>query len=113
VPVSCHTFLKIAVSILIASLRRARLPCDGAKFASQVDPDRTGCSTVTYLEELYRRSPEIAATATARAAHEFFRHRSISRLYQWPSWLQSAKGTALASFARCTLVAADRSSLLS
>jgi transposase len=54
-------------------------------------------SVRSYLEELYRRSPEIAATA--RAAHEFFRIVRSRDSTAWPSWLQSAKGTALASFA--------------
>ena len=54
-------------------------------------------SARSYLEELYRRSPEIAATA--RAADEFFRIVRSRDSTAWPSWLQSAKGTALASFA--------------
>jgi transposase len=54
-------------------------------------------SARSYLEELYRRSPEIAATA--RAAHEFFRIVRSRDSTAWPGWLQSAKGTALASFA--------------
>ncbi len=54
-------------------------------------------SARSYLEELYRRSPEIAATA--RAADEFFRIVRSRNSTAWPSWLQSAKGTALASFA--------------
>lgn len=54
-------------------------------------------SARSYLEELYRRSPEIAATA--RAAREFFRLVRSRDSAAWPSWLQSAKGTALASFA--------------
>jgi transposase len=54
-------------------------------------------SAQPYLEELYRRSPEIAATA--RAANEFFRIVRSRDSTAWPSWLQSAKGTALASFA--------------
>lgn len=51
----------------------------------------------SYLEELYRRSPEIAATA--RAAQEFFRIVRSRDSTAWSSWLQSAKATALASFA--------------
>jgi transposase len=54
-------------------------------------------SARSYLEELYRRSPEIAATA--QAAHEFFRIVRSRDSTAWPSWLHSAKGTALASFA--------------
>jgi transposase len=54
-------------------------------------------SARSYLEELYRRSPEIAATA--RTADEFFRIVRSRDSTAWPSWLQSAKETALASFA--------------
>ena len=52
----------------------------------------------TYLEELYRRCPEIATTA--EAAREFFRIIQQRDLPAWVSWQESARHTSLASFAR-------------
>ncbi len=52
----------------------------------------------TYLEELYRLSPQIKTLATT--AQEFFRILRCGDLAAWPNWVQSVKDTALASFAR-------------
>ena len=57
---------------------------------------REPASARSYLEELYRQSPEIATTA--RVAREFFRVVRSRDSTAWSNWLQSAKGTALASF---------------
>jgi transposase len=50
-----------------------------------------------YLEELCRRSPEIAASAAA--ARELVRMLRERDWQAWPRWLQSAKDTGLARFA--------------
>jgi transposase len=52
----------------------------------------------TYLEELYRLSPQIKTLATA--SQEFFRILRCGDLAAWPQWLQSIQDTALASFGR-------------
>jgi transposase len=57
---------------------------------------REPASARSYLEELYRQSPEIATTA--KVAREFFRVVRSRDSTAWSNWLQSAKGTALASF---------------
>ena len=51
----------------------------------------------SYLEEVYRESPLIAATASA--AREFARIVRSRDSAAWPDWLQSAQTTALANFA--------------
>ncbi len=51
----------------------------------------------SYLEQLYRDSPLIAATAdAAREFQRIFRHLDVAA---WSGWLQSAQTTALANFA--------------
>lgn len=50
-----------------------------------------------YLEELCRRSPEIAASAAA--ARELFQMIQQGRGDEWNQWLQTAKKTPLARFA--------------
>jgi transposase len=64
-----------------------------------------------YLAELYRRSPEIAATADV--AQEFFRIVKQRDIAAWSKWCDSAKGTPLASFAKhlCRDEAAVRAAL--
>jgi transposase len=54
-------------------------------------------SSQTYLQELYRLSPQIAATA--KVAREFFRIVRTRDGAAWPGWLESARSTALANFA--------------
>ena len=54
-------------------------------------------SSRPYLEELYRLSPQIAATANV--AREFFRIIRKRDFTAWPNWLQSARSTSLANFA--------------
>ncbi|HEY6377277.1 MAG TPA: ISL3 family transposase [Edaphobacter sp.] len=51
-----------------------------------------------YLEELYRRCPEIATAAGV--AREFFRIVQQRDLPAWANWQESARHSALASFAR-------------
>jgi len=58
-------------------------------------------SAKTYLEELYRASPEIAALA--HLGREFFRLVRSRDLAAWPQWLERAKHTALRSFASSLL----------
>lgn len=64
-----------------------------------------------YLDELYRRSPEIAASAAV--AQEFFRIVRQRDIAAWPKWRDSARGTPLASFAKhlCRDEAAVRAAL--
>ena len=50
-----------------------------------------------YLEQLYRDSPLIGATASA--AREFARIIRSRDSASWPNWLQSAQNTGLANFA--------------
>jgi len=57
------------------------------------EPDRAR----PYLEQLYRDSPLIAATASA--AREFARIIRSRDSASWSNWLQSAQTTALANFA--------------
>jgi transposase len=54
-------------------------------------------SAKPYLEQVYRDSPLIAATASA--AREFERIVRKRDSAAWPGWLQSARTTALANFA--------------
>jgi transposase len=51
-----------------------------------------------YLDELFRRSPEIATTA--ELAREFFRIVRDRDLSAWPNWRESALHSPLASFTR-------------
>ena len=55
-------------------------------------------SSRAYLDELYRRCPEIATVAGV--AQEFFRIVQQRDLTAWASWRESARHTWLASFAR-------------
>jgi transposase len=55
-------------------------------------------SSLPYLEELFRRSPEIATAATV--AREFFRMVRKRELAAWEPWLQSALESPLVSFAK-------------
>jgi transposase len=55
-------------------------------------------SSLPYLEELFRRSPEIATAATV--AREFFRVVRKRDLAAWEPWLQSALESPLVSFAK-------------
>jgi len=68
-------------------------------------------SNQPYLDELYRRSPEIAASATV--AQEFFRIVQQRDIAAWPKWCDLARGTPLASFAKhlCRDEAAVRAAL--
>jgi transposase len=59
---------------------------------------KPGESGRAYLEELYRRCPEIATTAGV--AREFLRIVQQRDLPAWASWRQPARHTSLASFAR-------------
>lgn len=54
-------------------------------------------SAKSYLQLLYRASPEIAKLA--HVAREFFRIVRHRDLQAWASWLKSAQGTPLAAFA--------------
>ena len=54
-------------------------------------------SSQTYLQELYRLSPQIAATA--KVAREFFRIVRTRDGGAWTEWLESARSTSVASFA--------------
>ena len=58
-------------------------------------------SSQPYLQELYRLSPQIAATA--KVAREFVRIVRSRDFKAWPIWLQSAKSTSLANFAACLI----------
>lgn len=51
----------------------------------------------SYLEEIYRESPSIAATA--RVAREFARIIRNRDRSAWSDWLNAARTTALANFA--------------
>jgi transposase len=51
-----------------------------------------------FLEELYRRSPEIASCAVV--AQEFFRMIKQRDLPAWTKWKEDARNSPLASFAR-------------
>lgn len=62
----------------------------------QILKPRESCGA--YLEELYRRCPEIAGAANV--AQEFFRIVQQRDLPAWASWCESARHTPLASFAR-------------
>jgi transposase len=53
----------------------------------------------TYLEELYRCSPEIARLA--HLGREFFRIVRTRDLTAWPKWLETARLTSLRGFASC------------
>jgi transposase len=55
-------------------------------------------STKAYLDELFRRSPEIASSA--ELAREFFRIIRNRDLNAWPKWRESALHSPLASFAK-------------
>jgi transposase len=55
-------------------------------------------SSLPYLEELFRRSPEIATAASV--AREFFRMIRKRDLAAWEPWLQSALKSPLVSFAK-------------
>ena len=51
-----------------------------------------------FLEEIYRRSPEIAALAAT--AREFFRIIRERDAAAWPEWQRTASGNSLAGFAK-------------
>jgi len=58
-------------------------------------------SAKSYLEHLYRTSPEIAKLA--QVAREFFRIVRHRDLQAWVPWLASTEGTPLAAFASSLL----------
>jgi transposase len=55
-------------------------------------------SSKSYLDELYRRSPEIATCAAV--AREFFRLIQQRDLPAWAKWREEARQSSLASFAK-------------
>jgi transposase len=61
-----------------------------------------------YLDELYRRAPHIAATASV--AREFVRMVRERGFSAWSAWLQAARTTPLANFA--TYLARDQDAVL-
>ena len=64
--------------------------CDRENFRTSVD-------TQSYLEELYRCSPEIAWLA--HLGREFFRMVRTRDLLAWPEWIEAARLTSLYGFA--------------